>query len=103
MSDRIALINNGRVICGGTLDQVKQTHRVITLHFDEPQQQAPQEIGLFGWEGQGREWSAVSVLQADEFQETIRGWGAHIVAEQTPSLENVFMARVGRSAVNEEG
>ena len=98
VSDHIAMLDKGRVIVHGPLDQVREAHRVLTVRFDGPRPQPPQLAGMFGWEGGGREWSAVSCLPTTEVQGAVQTWGAHVVEERSPSLDKIFVARVGRSA-----
>jgi ABC-2 type transport system ATP-binding protein len=95
ISDHIAMLDKGRVIVQGPLDQVREAHRVLTVRFDGPRPQPPQLAGMFGWEGGGREWSAVSCLPAIEVQGAVQTWGAHVVDERSPSLDKIFVARVG--------
>src|SRR5437016_4353424 len=66
VSDHVALLDKGRIIVQGPLDTVRASHSVLTVQFDGPRPSPPQLAGLFGWEGGGREWSAVSCLAAGE-------------------------------------
>jgi ABC-2 type transport system ATP-binding protein len=98
VSDHVALIDKGRVVMQGPLDEVRETHRVLTVRFEGPRPQPPALAGMFGWEGGGREWSAVSCLPAAEVQAAAAAWGASVVEERSPSLDKIFVARVGRWA-----
>jgi ABC-2 type transport system ATP-binding protein len=97
VSDHVAMIDKGRIIVHGPLDAVREGHRVLTVRFDGPRPSPPQLAGVFGWEGGGREWSAVSSLPPTEVQVVAKSWGAQVVEERSPSLDKIFVARVGRS------
>ncbi len=96
VSDHVALLDRGRVVVQGPLDEVRGGHHVLTVRFEEPRPAPPDVAGLFGWEGGGREWSAVSCLPPVEARAAAAAWGAHVVEERSPSLDKIFVARVGR-------
>ena len=96
VSDHVALIDRGRVVVQGPLDEVRAAHRLLTVQFDGPRPRPPEAAGLFGWEGGGREWSAVSCLPPAEARAAAAGWGARVVEERSPTLDKIFLARVGK-------
>jgi ABC-2 type transport system ATP-binding protein len=96
VSDHVALLDRGRVLTQGPLDEVRSGHRELTVRFDGPRPSPPEVAGMFGWEGGGREWSAVSCLPAEQVRATAATWGAHVVEERSPSLDKIFVARVGK-------
>jgi len=96
VSDHVALLDKGRVMVQGPLDEVREAHRVLTVRFDGPQPRPPEVAGMFGWEGGGQEWSAVSCLPAGDVRVAAATWGARVVEERSPSLDKIFMARVGK-------
>jgi ABC-2 type transport system ATP-binding protein len=96
VSDHVALLDKGHVIVQGPLDEVREAHRVLTVRFDGPRPRPPVVAGMFGWEGGGQEWSAVSCLPAGEVRVAAAAWGARVVEERSPSLDKIFLARVGK-------
>jgi ABC-2 type transport system ATP-binding protein len=96
VSDHVALINHGRMIFSAPLDDLKETHRCLTLRFDEPRAQPPALPGVLTWHGAGHEWSAVCRDGSGELVSAIEVSGARIVADRVPSLDEIFMARVGK-------
>jgi ABC-2 type transport system ATP-binding protein len=98
VSDHVALIDHGRVLTQGLLDEVRGAHRLLTVRFDGPRPRPPEVAGMFGWEGGGQEWSAVCCLPANEARAAAATWGAHVVEERSPTLDKIFVARVGRRA-----
>jgi ABC-2 type transport system ATP-binding protein len=103
VSDHVALLDQGRIMVQGPLDAVRGAHSVLTVRFDGPRPTPPQLAGMFGWEGNGREWSAVSSLPAAEVHVAAASWGARVVEERSPSLDRIFVARVGRHSAGVEG
>src|SRR5215470_3745658 len=68
VSDHVAMIDRGRVVFCGELDEIKGRHRRLTLHFEAPRAAPPALAGALAWEGSGREWSAVWAGTPGEFQ-----------------------------------
>ena len=95
VADDVAMIHRGKVVLQDTMDAVKASHRRVTLSFPEPLAGAPNLPGVLAWEGSGREWTAVCNGRIEELREAARAMGGAIVEEASPSLEDVFVARVG--------
>src|SRR5947199_4377196 len=79
VSDHVALVDRGRVVVQGPLDEVRAAHRLLTVRFDGPRPRPPEAAGMFGWEGGGREWSAVSDLPSGAARAAAETWGARVV------------------------
>jgi ABC-2 type transport system ATP-binding protein len=99
VSDHVALIHHGRVVFSAALDALKETHRCLTLRFAEPRAQPPALAGVLAWQGAGREWTAVCRGRPGELALAIAGSGADVVADRVPSLDEIFVARVGTAEV----
>jgi ABC-2 type transport system ATP-binding protein len=98
VADRVALIDRGRVALSGSLDQIKSTHHRLTLRFAQQRRQPPTFAGALSWEGSGREWAAVCSGRLLELEEAATACGAEVVAQRVPSLDEIFVARVGAKA-----
>lgn len=92
--DQIALLHEGRMVLHGPLDQVKQGHRRFVLRFDEVQERTPRVPCALSIKGSGREWQVLCDGLRHEMASTVDALGARILDEQTPSLDEIFMARV---------
>jgi ABC-2 type transport system ATP-binding protein len=95
VADRVALIDRGRVVFSGALDEIKETHHRLTLRFPEPRPKPPALAGALTWEGHGAEWAAVCAGELDELQTAVAACGAEVVDRRVPSLDEIFVARVG--------
>src|SRR5262245_37295237 len=60
VSDCVAMLNAGRIVFAGDLDEVKQTHHRLTLRFDDRRNESAPLEGMLSWEGRGAEWTAVA-------------------------------------------
>ena len=99
VADQVALIDRGQVVFSGVLDSIKDTHHRLTLRFDEPQPKPPALAGVLSWEGSGAEWAAVCSGRLDELQSAAAACGAKIVGRRVPSLDEIFVARVGSKSL----
>ena len=95
VSDHVAMIDRGRIVLCEPLDRLKAAHRRLTVRFDEPQARPPALAGSLRFEGFGHEWTAVCQGSIEELQSSVSGLGARIVEEHVPSLDEIFVARVG--------
>ncbi len=101
VSDHVTMIDQGRIVFSAPLDDIKATHRCLTLRFTEaralPPELAPPELaGALSWEGGGSEWTAMCHGQPGELQAAAASFGAELLEKRTPSLDEIFVARVGR-------
>jgi ABC-2 type transport system ATP-binding protein len=94
VSDHVALIHHGRVVFSAELNDLKETHRCLTLRFAEPRVRPPALAPVLAWQGAGREWTAVCRGRPGELASAIVDSGALVVANRVPSLDEIFMARV---------
>jgi ABC-2 type transport system ATP-binding protein len=95
VSDHVALIDQGKVALCAALDDVKEKHHRLTLRFEEPQSRPPALAGALSCEGGGREWTVVCNGGIGELRAAAARLGARVVAEAVPSLDEIFVARVG--------
>ncbi|MGO9467548.1 MAG: ABC transporter ATP-binding protein [Isosphaeraceae bacterium] len=104
VADHVALIDRGRIVLCDPLDTIKATFQRLTLRFDEPQVRPPVFVGAAGWEGSGHEWTTVCQGSMEDLYGKAAGIGARIVDQHTPSLDDIFVARVGsRQVLTTEG
>jgi ABC-2 type transport system ATP-binding protein len=95
VADDLAMMFNGRVVLAGALDDVKDNHHRLVLRFDSPQSSAPKVPGLLSITGGGQEWTAICNGQRDEAVAAAARMGGRVVAEDSPSLEEIFVAWAG--------
>jgi ABC-2 type transport system ATP-binding protein len=98
VADSVAIIHHGQMVLIDSLNNIKETHHRLTLRFDEPQASAPQLPGALSCVGGPLEWTFLCDGQIDQLKEAAKTLDARIVAQSTPTLEDIFIARVKSKA-----
>ncbi len=95
VADDVAMMFNGRVVLTGALDEVKENHHRLVLRFDSPQPTAPKVPGILRITGSGQEWTAICNGKREEAVAAATRAGGRVVAEDCPSLDEIFVAWAG--------
>ena len=98
VSDHLAMMHRGRVVFSGPLDQVKQGHRRLIIRFATAQAAPPQLDGALSISGGGREWKVLCGAAGAQAADQAASLGGVIVDEQTPTLDEIFVARAEQGA-----
>jgi len=98
VADSVAIIHHGQMVLTDSVDNIKEAHHRLTLRFDEPQAGAPQLPGALSCVGGSLEWTFLCNGQIDQLKEAAKTLDAHIVEQSTPTLEDIFIARVKSKA-----
>ena len=98
VSDHVAMLNRGRLGYAGPLDDLKAGHHRLTVRFDGYRPRPPVLAGALAWEGEGPEWTAVCQGGLTELQAAAEAAGGRVVERGVPSLDEIFVARVGAAA-----
>jgi ABC-type multidrug transport system ATPase subunit len=96
VSDRVAIMAAGRIVLQGHLDEILETHCQLTLRFSTPPSSPPKLAGSLYVTGGGFEWTVLCNGARAELEAAVAQAGARIVEENPASLDDIFMARVGR-------
>ncbi len=99
MSDVVTMIHKGKVVLHGTLDDIKAAHQCLTIQFSEEQTSRPEIAGVLSLEGYGNQWQAVCNGEFEVAKAAIQSLGAKITEARGASLQEIFVARVGRGAM----
>ena len=94
VADRIAIIHRGRIMLTSSIEEIKETHRKLTLRFNEPQAQPPALVGMLSCTGDGKEWSYTCTGDPEQLRQAASALGAKIVDEVGLSLDEIFITRV---------
>ncbi len=95
VSDRVAMIQSGRILFCDSLDRIKQTHARLTLRFENPRIAPPALCGALSWDGAGQEWTAVCSGEVQRLRSAAEELGAHVINQSGVSLDEIFLARSG--------
>jgi len=95
VADDIAMMFDGRVALEGSLEEIKRDHHRLVLRFDAPPAAVPKVPGVLSIAGSGREWTVICNGSRPEAVAAMARLGGRVVAEETPSLDEIFVARAG--------
>jgi ABC-2 type transport system ATP-binding protein len=95
VSDHVAMIAGGRVVLRGPLEAIQAVHHRFILRFAEPRASPPSLQGQLSCDGEGREWAVVCEGSRDAIALAAGRIGGEVLAEASPSLDEIFVARVG--------
>ena len=98
VSDRVAMLHEGRVLLCAELEQIQRSHRRLTLRFSEPLAGKPVLPGALWCEGSGAEWTCLCNGGLDQLKQAAESLGAAIVEEAAPSLDEIFISRTSKPA-----
>jgi ABC-2 type transport system ATP-binding protein len=97
MSDHVTLMRDGRVTLSGALDEVRRDYRRSRVRFVEHFDHPPVLATALAIEGGGRAWSVVHSGSIEQFQHAVLAFGGEVVESREATLEEIFLARSGRS------
>ena len=97
MSDHVTLMHQGRVTLSGPLDEVRRQYQRSRVHFAENFERPPVLETALLIEGGGRAWSVVHSGSPEKFRQSVLARGGEVVESRDATLEEIFMARAGRS------
>ncbi len=96
VADRVAIIHQGRIMLTSSMDEIKETHRRITLRFEESMSQPPVLVGSLAHEGNGAEWTYICNGEAEQLRFAASAIGATVVGDSALSLDEIFVTRVSQ-------
>jgi ABC-2 type transport system ATP-binding protein len=97
MSDHVTMIQDGRVTLSGVLDDVRGTYQRSRVHFVDHFDRPPVLETALVIEGGGRAWNVVHSGSLEHFHQSVRARGGEVVESRDATLEEIFLARAGRS------
>jgi ABC-2 type transport system ATP-binding protein len=97
MCDYVTVMHEGRVAVQGSVDQVRETHRVSQVRFPKRLDAKPMIDGALSIAGDGRSWSVVHVSPLESLRSVVAHTGGEITESRIATLEEILVARVRRS------
>ncbi len=94
VADRVAIIHQGKIMLAASMDEIKETHRRVTLRFDQSFSQPPKLVGSLAHEGGGSEWTYVCNGESDQLRFAAQALGATVVSDTALTLDEIFVTRV---------
>jgi ABC-2 type transport system ATP-binding protein len=97
LADRVAILNEGRVLLEGELDAIQESFRRITLRFEQAFSDAPSILGAIEYHGSGHEWTYVCRGDREQLIQAAKTVKAEVVHETSVSLDEIFISSIHRS------
>lgn len=94
VADRVAIIHQGRIMLTAPMDEIKDTHRRVTLRFGQSLDRPPSLVGTLSFEGQGSEWSYICSGESGQLRRAAEAIGATVVGDDALTLDEIFVSRI---------
>lgn len=94
VADRVAIIHQGRILLTASMDEIKDTHRRVTLRFGQTLARPPSLVGTLSFEGQGAEWTYICSGESDQLRRAAEAIGATVVGDDALTLDEIFLSRI---------
>jgi ABC-2 type transport system ATP-binding protein len=94
VADRVAILHQGRLVLTAPMDEIKETHRRVTLRFGQPIDQPPALVGALSYSGAGAEWTYLCSGESQQLRRAAEALGATVVADAALSLDEIFVSHV---------
>jgi len=95
--DHVTMIQDGRITFDCDLDAIKETHQFTRVTFAAHQPQPPVLAGALLTQGGGHSWHMVHEVPLERFRAAIHAAGGEVSESRSATLEEIFLARAGRS------
>ena len=96
MSDHVFMVDGGKLVLEGSLDEIKESHHLLVLRFPRACERLPPIEGVLSAEGSGNTWKVVCNGAAGQVREAAQAMGGEVTLSRGASLQEIFVARVGR-------
>jgi ABC-2 type transport system ATP-binding protein len=94
VADRVAILHQGRVMLTATMDEIKETHRRVTLVLPRPVATPPALVGAISHSGGGAEWTYVCTGESEQLRSAAAALGATVVGDDALTLDEIFVSHV---------
>ncbi|MFK7817614.1 MAG: ATP-binding cassette domain-containing protein [Planctomycetaceae bacterium] len=99
MSDYVLMIDGGKMVLHGTLDELQAQHTVLSVQFDQPREELVQVDGVLSVERLGQTWTLTCNGAKGSVQRWAEESGGEVTSSRSASLQEIFVAHVGRDRV----
>jgi ABC-2 type transport system ATP-binding protein len=90
----VAIIHRGRIVLTASMDELKESHRRVTLRFSQSLEEPPALVGAIACDGGGSEWTYICRGEGEQVRRAAEAIGATVVGESALSLDEIFVSRV---------
>ena len=97
VADRVAIIHEGKILLTASMDNIKESHRRMTLRFERAMTQPPSLVGTLACAGAGVEWTYICSGETVQLRRAVESIGATIVDDAAMTLDEIFVSRIQSS------
>lgn len=101
MSDYVFMIDAGKLVLHGNLDSIKEQHELLSVRFANECDELPPIDGVLSAERRGNSWSIVCNGAKQQVHESLQTIGGEVTHSRHASLQEIFVARVGRDRLTD--
>ncbi len=94
VADRVAIIHQGRIMLTAPMDEIKESHRRVTLRFGQAVDRPPSLVGTLSFVGQGAEWTYICSGESGQLRRAAEAIGATVVGDDALTLDEIFVSRI---------
>lgn len=94
VADRVAIIHQGRIMLTAPMDEIKDTHRRVTLRFEQELERPPALVGTISCTGEGAEWTYVCSGESEQLRRAAEAIGGLVVGDAALTLDEIFVSRI---------
>ena len=98
VSDYVAVMVKGKIVLCDSLDNIRSSHYRMTIRYPEPLETAPTFTDALNTTGSGQIWTIICNGRREEVRREVEEQNASVIEEQSPSLEEIFVARTKSGA-----
>lgn len=95
VSDHVAMLNAGRLLLCDRLETILEQHHRWTVKLSTAAASPPEIPGSISCRGAGSEWDVICNGQSEDVESWVNSNDAEIVDTARPTLEEIFVARIG--------
>lgn len=107
MSDYVFMVDRGKLVLEGDIDDIKQQHTRMVLRFETPREKAPLLRGLLSAVAElttqqgGQTWQVVCHDSIESIRHAAASAGGQVLQARGASLQEIFVARASRDRPRE--
>jgi ABC-2 type transport system ATP-binding protein len=94
VADRVAIIHDGRILLTAPMDEIKESHRRMTLRFGQSHNRPPALVGALSFEGKGSDWTYICSGESSQLRRAAEALGATVMDDAPLTLDEIFVSRV---------
>lgn len=99
VADRVAIIHQGRILLTAAMDEIRESHRRMTLRFRQTMTSPPSLTGALSCDGAGQEWTYICSGESGLLRHEAAALGAQVIDDSALSLDEIFVSRVASPAL----